>query len=45
MVREQAWLDGLFEKIAKSIDLLREFCIALISAAVTGNADAWEGIG
>jgi len=37
--RETARIDGLIEKIRKSIDLLREYRTALISAAVTGKID------
>jgi len=37
--RDRAWLDVVIGKIAKAIDLLREFSTALISAAVTGKID------
>ena len=37
--RETARIDALIEKIKKSIDLLREYRTALISAAVTGKID------
>ena len=37
--RETARIDGLIEKIRKSIDMLREYRTALISAAVTGKID------
>jgi len=37
--RETARIDALIEKIRKSIDLLREYRTALISAAVTGKID------
>ncbi|CAJ2376379.1 MAG: Type I restriction-modification system, specificity subunit S [Arenicellales bacterium IbO2] len=37
--RETARVDGLIEKIEKSINLLREHRTALISAAVTGKID------
>ncbi len=38
--RETARIDTLIEKVKKSIDLLREYRMALISAAVTGKIDA-----
>jgi len=37
--RETARIDALIEKIRKSIDLLREYRTALITAAVTGKID------
>jgi len=37
--RETARIDTLIEKIRKSMDLLREYRAALISAAVTGKID------
>jgi len=37
--RETAQIDALIEKIKKSIDLLREYRTALITAAVTGKID------
>lgn len=37
--RERVWLAGLIDKAAKSIELLREYRTALISAAVTGKID------
>jgi len=37
--RETARIDALIEKIRKSIDLLREYRTALISACVTGKID------
>ena len=37
--RETARIDTLIEKIRKSIDLLREYRTALLSAAVTGKID------
>jgi type I restriction enzyme S subunit len=37
--RETARIDALIEKAEKSIELLREYRIALISAAVTGKID------
>ena len=40
--RETARIDTLIEKIRKSIDLLREYRGALISAAVTGKIDVRE---
>ena len=36
---ETARIDALIEKIRKSIDLLREYRTALITAAVTGKID------
>jgi type I restriction enzyme S subunit len=39
LVRETARIDALLEKIRKSIDLLREYRTALITAAVTGKID------
>ncbi|MBW2121397.1 MAG: restriction endonuclease subunit S [Deltaproteobacteria bacterium] len=42
--RETARIDALIEKIRKSIDLLREYRTALISAAVTGEIDVRGGI-
>ena len=40
--RETARIDALAEKVEKSIDLLREYRTALISAAVTGKIDVRE---
>ncbi len=37
--RETAQIDALIEKVEKSIELLREYRTALISAAVTGKID------
>ena len=37
--RETARIDALIEKVRQSIDLLREYRTALISAAVTGKID------
>ena len=37
--RETAWIDALVGKVEKSIELLRGYRIALISAAVTGKID------
>lgn len=37
--RETARIDALIEKVEKSIELLREYRTALISAAVTGKID------
>jgi type I restriction enzyme S subunit len=37
--RETARIDALIEEVEKSIDLLREYRTALISAAVTGKID------
>ncbi|NIA11518.1 MAG: hypothetical protein GWP10_17810 [Nitrospiraceae bacterium] len=37
--RETARIDALIEKVRKSIDLLREYRTALISATVTGKID------
>ncbi len=42
--RETARIDTLIEKIRKSIDLLREYRTALISAAVTGKIDVREEV-
>jgi len=42
--RETARIDALIEKINNSIDLLREYRTALISAAVTGNIDVREEV-
>jgi len=36
---ERERIDGVIEKIAKSIDLLREYRTVLISAVVTGKID------
>ena len=43
--RETARIDGMIEKVEESIDLLREYRTALISAAVTGKIDVWEEMG
>ncbi len=43
--RETARIDSLIGKIEKSIELLREYRSALISAAVTGKIDVREEIG
>ena len=37
--RETARIDGLIKKVKESIDLLREYRTALVSAAVTGKID------
>jgi len=42
--RETAQIDALIEKIKKSIDLLQEYRIALITAAVTGKIDVREEV-
>jgi len=42
--RETARIDALIEKIKKSIDLLREYRAALITAAVTGKIDVREEV-
>jgi type I restriction enzyme S subunit len=42
--RETARIDALIEKIRKSIDLLREYRTALISAAVTGKIDVRQKV-
>jgi len=42
--RETARIDALIEKIKKSIDLLREYRTALITAAVTGKIDVREEV-
>jgi len=42
--RETARIDSLIEKIRKSIDLLREYRTALITAAVTGKIDVREEV-
>ena len=41
---ETARIDALIEKIRKSIDLLREYRTALITAAVTGKIDVREKV-
>ncbi len=40
--RETSHIDELIEKVKKSIDLLREYRTALISAAVTGKINVRE---
>ena len=40
--RETAKIDGLVAKIRQAIDLLKEYRVALISAAVTGKVDVRE---
>lgn len=40
--RETAWIDTIVQKVNLSIDRLREYRTALISAAVTGKLDVWE---
>ncbi|NLI08840.1 MAG: hypothetical protein GX457_17400 [Thermotogaceae bacterium] len=42
--RETARIDALIEKVEKSIELLREYRTALISAAVTGKIDVRKDI-
>jgi len=42
--REIARLNALLAKVRKSIDLLREYRTALISAAVTGKIDVREEV-
>ncbi len=42
--RETARIDALIEKVEKSIELLREYRTALISAAVTGKIDVRDSI-
>lgn len=42
--RETGRIDALVEKVEKSIELLREYRIALISAAVTGKIDVREEV-
>ncbi|HEC78686.1 MAG TPA: restriction endonuclease subunit S [candidate division WOR-3 bacterium] len=42
--RETARIDALIEKIRKSIELLREYRTALISACVTGKIDVREEV-
>jgi len=42
--RETARIDALIGKIKKSIDLLREYRIALITTAVTGKVDVREEV-
>jgi len=42
--RETANLDAMIEKINKSLELLREYRTALISAAVTGKIDVREEV-
>ena len=41
--RETAKIDGLVAKVEEAIARLKEFRIALISAAVTGRIDVSEG--
>lgn len=41
--RETARIDALIEKVEKSVELLREYRTALISAAVTGKIDVRKG--
>lgn len=42
--RETARIDTLIGKVRKSINLLREYRTALISAAVTGEIDVREEV-
>jgi hypothetical protein len=45
MARETAKIDALVAKVREAIDKLREYRIALISAAVTGKVDLRGEVG